>query len=99
MDCPIFAALQEWARLESACHSARPSSETECSLPCGTALSAKAAEILQMRAQTKEGALIQLRFCATLLERGGSAISNLTAEAIRNAANVLGGWAEALSDP
>lgn len=99
MDSSIFSAMQEWTHLESACHGARPLGERECRQPCGVALAAKEAEILRMRAQTKPDALIQLRFCATLLERGGGGISTLTAEVIRNAANILGGWAGALQDP
>jgi hypothetical protein len=89
MDSPIYSSLQEWAHLESACHKARPFSETECRQPCGAALSAKEAEILRMRARTKQEALIQLRFCATILERDGRGTSVLTAGAIRHAADLL----------
>jgi hypothetical protein len=89
MDHLVCDALQEWALLESACYSARLPSETECRLPCGAALSAKEAEILAMRAQTKQDALAQVRFCATLLERNGGEVGGVAAAVIRNAANVL----------
>ncbi len=89
MDYPIFIALQEWARLESACHRARSFGETECRHPCGEALLAKEAEILAMRAHTKWDAMAQMRFCALFLERNGGEIGSIAAGAIRNAADVL----------
>jgi hypothetical protein len=94
MDHSIWDALQEWALLESVCYRARSFRETECRRPCGAALSAKEEEILAMRAQTKQDALAQVRFCAMFLERNGGEIGGIAATAIRNAANVLG-WAEA----
>ncbi len=89
MDNPICNALEEWARLESACHRARSFSEMECRQSCGAALSAKEAEILTMRAHTMLDALAQVRFCAMFLERNGGEIGSVAAGAIRNAANVL----------
>jgi hypothetical protein len=77
MDSPIFSALQEWAHLESEHHKASGVNAATI----GAALLAKTKEILRMRARTKQGALIQLRFCATLLEREGGPVPAMAAHA------------------
>jgi hypothetical protein len=83
----FFIALEEWTVLESVC-----SATSEIEPQALEALSAKELEILAFRPETKAGALAQLRFCATFLERNGER-GSLAAGAIRSAANVLG-WAE-----
>lgn len=79
MDTPIFEALDEWTRLESAHHRA------EAALPT---VRAKALEILAMHPRTREGAFVHLRFCATFLEWDGAKACPAS-DAIRNAAGFL----------
>lgn len=89
MDTPIFQALEEWGRLETAHYNincVKGAEDPELAL---FALQAKTAEILKMRAQTRNGALAHLRLCATCLERS-DANRHLAVAAIRNAVNILG---------
>lgn len=88
MDTPVFQALDEWCRLESAHHSIKAEKGAEPAEPALFALRAKTAEILEMRVQTRDDALALLRFCATCLEQG-NAHGHLAVIAIRNAVNIL----------
>ncbi|RTL80250.1 MAG: hypothetical protein EKK29_19670 [Hyphomicrobiales bacterium] len=92
MDEPIFRALQEWARLETAHHQAKSAAENGAAR-AREALSLKEAEILAMLARTRCDAIAQVRFCATLLERSFGETGALAAGVMQNAANVLD-WAE-----
>jgi hypothetical protein len=93
MDSQLFSSLAEWTRLESvAFHAAQRTRDASAD----GALSAKEAEILALRPRTKDEALVQLRFCATFLERNCRKGSE-AAEAIRHAVNVLA-WSEARCD-
>ncbi|WP_036282848.1 hypothetical protein [Methylocystis sp. ATCC 49242] len=89
MDTQIFSALEEWARLESMHHEAKIKQEGEAVDLDRSMVSAKELEILEMRPQTKAGALVQLHFCATFLERN-SENGHLAARAIRGATSVFG---------
>jgi hypothetical protein len=88
MDKPLYLALEEWARLESAYHKARSKGDIEGAKISYAAISAKETEILEMHARTRDGALAHLRFCATYLEMRG-AYGSPTVGAIRNAVRVL----------
>jgi hypothetical protein len=83
----LFSSLNEWRRLESLC-----ASSTEAEQLTLEALSAVVMEILAMEPGTKAEAFVQLRFCATFLERNGGK-GSLAAGAIRSSANLLG-WME-----
>ncbi len=92
MDKTIFITLEEWARLESIHHwAARDSCEAG---QRQTELAEKENELLAMRAQTKDEALVHLRFCATFIEQNCSDRSILAMGAIRHSINVLS-WAQA----
>ncbi len=92
MEKTFYMTLQEWARLESSLHRAR---RDGCETGQRQAeLAEKESEILEMRAPTKDAALVHLRFCATFIERNRGGRSILATGAIRHAINVLS-WAEA----
>lgn len=88
MDTPIFRALDEWGRLESEHYKIKSEKGAEAAELAFLSVRAKAAEILKMRAQTRDGALAHLRFCATCLEQNGLNC-HLAATAIRNAVSIL----------
>lgn len=92
MDEQIFRALQEWARLETAHHRAKSAADDRAA-HAREALSLKEAEVLEMLARTRCGALAQVHFCATLLERNFGETGSRAAGVIRNAANVFA-WAK-----
>ncbi len=87
MDKTILMILEEWARLESIHHWAeRGSCEAG---ERQTKLTEKENELLAMRTQTKDEALVHLRFCATFVEQNCGDRSVLAMSAIRHAINVL----------
>ncbi len=78
----IFVTLEEWARLESIHHWAEHGSceagERQMEL------AKKENELLAMRAQTQDEALVHLRFCATFIEQNCGDRSILAMGAIRH---------------
>jgi hypothetical protein len=88
LDSLIYSALMEWGRLESQYHAEMETNELETART-RAALFTKETEILSMRTRTKDGALLQTRFCAILLQRHSDNVCCLVADAIRNAVDVL----------
>lgn len=87
MDVNIYQALEEWAQLESAHFEARLRKDDGANQASCAAFD-KAREIFDMRAQTREGALTHLRFCATFLQSNAEK-GALVVGALRHAAGVL----------